>query len=425
MPARYSTLADWLAWQETLHPQPIELGLERVRRVHRRLGAGRPAPLVVTVAGTNGKGSSVALLDAILRAAGYRTGSYTSPHLIRYNERIHVAGEQAGDEAICAAFERVDAARGAESLTYFEFGTLAALDIFERASLDVALLEVGLGGRLDAVNIVDADVALVTRIGIDHIDWLGSDTEAIGREKAGVFRPGRPAVCADPTPPQSLRHQAQRLGSPWFALGQQFDFDCTGATWSWRGPAGEYAGLPRPALPGRHQLSNASGVLMALDRLAQRLPLSREAVVEGLRQVRLAGRFQRIGGAVEQVLDVAHNAQSAQALADALADKPVAGRTLAVLGMMADKDCAGFARALSAQVDAWYTAGLRVARAAAVEQLADCVARALPKTPVIASPDLAAARDAVCRAAREGDRILVCGSFYSVAEWLELADTRR
>ena len=421
---RFDNLGDWLAWQETLHPAAIELGLERVGRVHERLGGRRPAPLVVTVAGTNGKGSSVAFLEAMLRAAGHRTGAYTSPHLLRYNERIRIDGEPVPDAALCEAFARIDAARGSDSLTYFEFGTLAALELFADAGLDVALLEVGLGGRLDAVNIVDPDVALVTRIGLDHTEWLGADREAIGAEKAGIFRAGRPALCSDPAPPAALRARARALAAPWHALGTQFHHHLAGdgRSWSWRAGQTRHEGLPLPALAGRHQLDNASGALMALECLRDRLPVSQHALAAGLREARPAGRFQIVGGAVEQVLDVAHNALGARVLAAALAGRPAAGRTLAVLGMMADKDCAAFVAALRGVVDAWWTVGLADARAAAADDLCDCI-RQHAGAGCRACTDAHAARAALGAEARAGDRILVCGSFHTVAEWLAAASS--
>ncbi len=420
---RFDNVHDWLAWQETLHPAAIDLGLDRVQRAHERLGGRRPAPVVVTVAGTNGKGSSVAFLEAMLGAAGYRTGAYTSPHLLRYNERIRVDGEPVPDTALCAAFARIDAARGADSLTYFEFGTLAALELFADAGLDVALLEVGLGGRLDAVNLVDPDVALVTRIGLDHTEWLGSDREAIGVEKAGIFRAGRPAVCSDPAPPAALPARARALGAPWHALGEQFGHRLAGdgSSWSWCAGQARHEDLPLPALAGRHQLDNASGALMVLECLRGRLPVPRHALVAGLREARPAGRFQRLAGAVEQVLDVAHNALGAETLAAALAERPVAGRTLAVLGMLADKDCAAFVAALRGQVDAWWAVGLADARAAAADDLCACIRRAAPAAGCEVCGDVRAAHAGLCAEARAGDRILVCGSFHTVAEWLAAA----
>ena len=421
MPAsRFTTLDDWLAWQETLHPSTIDLGLERVGRVADRLQCRTPAPVVISIAGTNGKGSSLALLEAILSRAGYRVACYTSPHLLRYNERLRLCGEDVSDQALCDAFARIDAARGKDSLTYFEFGTLAALDIMSGEELDVALLEVGLGGRLDAVNIVDADAALITSIGIDHTEWLGPDRAAIAREKAGILRASRPAVCGDVDPPQTLRTEAQRIGTRLRVLGEDFRLHEVARGWHWQGERLQYQDLPRPALPGAHQLANAAAVLMLLEMLAQRLPVAREAIDAGLKWVRLAGRVQRLPGRVEQVLDVSHNAQAALALADTLRKLPLAGNTHAVLGMMQDKDCAAFAGELAALVSHWYPVGLGCDRASPVAVLADTLADIVGTEQVTACASIADAQVLLNKAARAGDRILVCGSFITVAGWMAL-----
>ncbi len=415
---RFATLQDWLNWQETLHPVAIELGLERVGRVADRLQCRNPARVVISVAGTNGKGSSVAMLEAILLRAGYRVGCYTSPHLLRYNERIRLAGEEVTDQALCDAFARVDAAREEESLTYFEFGTLAALDLMRREHLDVALLEAGLGGRLDAVNIIDADAALVTSIGIDHTDWLGADRASIAREKAGILRAACPAVCGDADPPRSLREVAERTGADLRVLGQDFSLVEAARGWHWQGGHSRYRDLPRPALPGSHQLANAAAVLMLLDLLGERLPVTEKSVRAGLQWIQLAGRVQRLPGRVEQVLDVSHNAQAAQALVDALRRLPLAGRTHAVLGMMRDKDIEAFARVLDPLVSCWYPVGLAVERALPVEQLSARLAAIAGAERVHACPTVTAAAGRLDSAARPGDRVLVCGSFFTVAGWL-------
>lgn len=413
---RFHTLADWLAWQETLHPKAIDLGLERVREVAQRLELLAPRHSVITVAGTNGKGSSVALLEAILDQAGHRVGAYTSPHLWRYNERIRIDREPVADEVIVDAFARIDAARGDVSLSYFEFGTLAALDIFARAGLDVAVLEVGLGGRLDAVNILDADCALVTGIGIDHVEWLGTDREAIGREKAGIFRAGRPAICSDPTPPDSLRETARVVGAEWYGLGEQYGFRPAADRWSWWGPDSGIDDLPLPALQGPYQLNNAAGVLMALRTLGDRLPVTLAALHAGLREARVAGRFTVLPGPVERIFDVAHNPHAAVALAYALAARPCRGRTLAVCAMLADKDAAGVAAALAAQVDAWHLAGLGGERGQSAATLAQRMG--LSPAQCVLHADPADAYAAACAAARDGDRVVVFGSFHTIAELL-------
>ncbi len=418
--SRFNTLSDWLAWQETLHPVAIELGLDRVTAVARKLDCLQPAPVVIAVAGTNGKGSTVAMLEAILRRAGYRTGCYTSPHLLHYNERLRIDGEIVADQVWCDAFARIDQQRGETSLTYFEFGTLAALDIMQRDTLDVALLEVGLGGRLDAVNIVDADAAIVTSIDLDHTDWLGDTRESIGLEKAGIFRAGRPAICGDAFPPDSIPEVAAGLAADLQVIGRDFHLRHSGKRWHWQGRDSHYQDLPWPALPGAHQLANAASALAALHALHDRLPVTESAVVGGLRWVTLPGRIQVLPGRVEQVLDVAHNAQAALALVDALRHRPFPGATHAVIGLMRDKDVAAYVEALRGQVDHWYPVGLDADRALAPQQLAVHLRQPGTVKPVTVCPSVADALEALAGTARTGDRVLVCGSFYTVAEWSAL-----
>jgi dihydrofolate synthase/folylpolyglutamate synthase len=412
---RFRTLAHWLHWQETLHPRKIDLGLDRVARVAARMDVMLPARTVITVGGTNGKGSCVAMLETILRSAGFRVGSYTSPHLLRYNERIRIDGRDIDDDSLCTAFQAVDDARGETTLSYFEFGTLAALRLFCTAAPDVALLEVGMGGRLDAVNIVDPDVAMVTSIGIDHVQWLGEDRESIAREKAGIFRRGRPAIVCEPSPPASLLQAARETGASWYGLGEQYGYLQRGEFWDWTGPSGRYAGLPLPALKGSHQLDNAAGVLMALELLRERLPVSAEAIRNGLQGVALPGRCQRIPGAVEMFLDVSHNPHGAVRLAEVLGMDPCTGRTHLVLGMLDDKDVGGFVSALSAAVDDWYPAGLENPRGFSADELCQRMRSLLPLDRIHPCPDVTAA----CRQAGEnavpGDRIVICGSFFTVA----------
>ncbi len=417
---RFSSLQQWLAWQETLHPLAIDLGLERVSRVADRLGCRTPAPVVISVAGTNGKGSCVAMLEAILLRAGYRVGAYTSPHLNRYNERVRLDGKAVTDQSLCDLFARVDAARESDTLTYFEFGTLAALDLMSRQDLDVALLEVGLGGRLDAVNIVDADVALITSIGIDHTDWLGPDREAIAREKAGIMRTRRPAVCGDSDPPASLAAEAARRGVDLVQFNRDFSVSQTGHQWHWQGRKRQLRDLPLPALQGAHQLINAGSVLSVLEALEPRLRVTREAIEAGLRRVSLPGRVQHVGGPVDQVLDVSHNAQAAQALAEVLRTVPAAGHRYLVLGMMRDKDVTSFVQPLRPYVDTWYATGLRVKRASPVETLAAGIRAQVDGQPVVSCANMQETLAALKAVAEPGDRIVVCGSFYTVAEWTEL-----
>jgi dihydrofolate synthase/folylpolyglutamate synthase len=412
---RFTTLPDWLAWQENLHPKKIDLGLERVARVAARLNLQDMQPVVVSIAGTNGKGSSVAMLESILLQAGYRVGCYTSPHLLHYNERVRINAAAIDDASLCDAFETVDAQRGETSLSYFEFGTLAALWLFSRSPLDVVLLEVGLGGRLDAVNVMDADVALVTAVDIDHREWLGDDRESIGREKAGIFRAGRPAVCSDPAAPESLRSVADGIGAEWYCLGEQFDYATQADLWQWRGPHSRMEALPQPLLRGRHQLDNAAGVLMVLECLQRRLPVGATAIRAGLASVALPGRCQVIPGAVELVLDVSHNPHGAAALADMLAKRPCRGDTHLVIGMLQDKDVGGTIAALAPVADQWYFAGLGTGRGLSAEQLQ---AHAVQRQSGATGGCFADVADALQQAfdnAVEGDRVVVCGSFHTVA----------
>ncbi|WP_022975721.1 bifunctional tetrahydrofolate synthase/dihydrofolate synthase [Nevskia ramosa] len=407
-------LADWLAWQEQLNPRSIELGLTRSRLVAERLGLLSAPCITATITGTNGKGSSATLAAGIWQAAGYRVGRYLSPHLLRYNERIAIDGIEASDDAICAAFAAIDGARGDLPLTYFEFGTLAALWLFREAGCTVQVLEVGLGGRLDAVNIVDADAALVTNIGLDHTDWLGPDRDSIGREKAGIYRAGRAAICAEHEPPASVEAEARRIGARWIAAGRQFDVVRSDAAWSWKGEGAEYRELPLPALPGAFQIDNAAGVLALIEALQGRLPVGRSAIEAGLRGLVLPGRYQRHDGLI---LDVAHNLESATVLAAQLRAEPCAGRTWLVLGMLADKPVAEACRVLASVVDAVWCARLPPPRGLDDDQLATIARRS-----GLVAHAAGTVRDAIsaARAAAEpGDRIVVCGSFLTVAAALE------
>lgn len=412
---RFSTLDEWLSWQESLHPVGIDLGLERPGKVLRAMGLEHPAHTVITVAGTNGKGSSVALFETILLAAGYRVGCYTSPHLIRYNERIRLNGEQVSDELLCESFERIDQARGETSLTYFEFGTLAAFELFARAELDVVVLEVGLGGRLDASNLLDADVALITAIDVDHAAWLGNDRETIAIEKGGIMRPGHPAICSDPNPPQSLIELAAEQGTPLSLLGRDYRYVDSVDSWQWSCDATSRNALPLPALRGRAQLQNAAGVLMVLQQLAEHLPVALQHLKQGLLLVSLPGRFQIIPGEPLVTLDVAHNPQSAEVLAANLRAMPVAGRTHAVVAMLADKELSATLQHLKGIVDDWYPAGLAVPRgadSAAMQQALDDVGEGGGAGYNTVSEALDAAR----QRAQPADRIVIFGSFYTVAE---------
>ena len=417
--SRFHSLAQWLDWQQTLHPSAIELGLERVRVVAERLGVLEPPWPVITVAGTNGKGSCVAYMESILRAAGYRTAAYTSPHLLRYNERIRLDGRSVGDQALIQAFEAVDEARGATSLTYFEFGTLAALWLFWRREPDVVLLEVGLGGRLDAVNVLDSDAAVVVSVGLDHTDWLGDTRESIGREKAGVFRSGRPAICGDRDCPASVRDTAIQQASPLFLIGRDYDReDATGEGWTFRGAGRRIEALPLPNLAGEQQLDNAATALMALALLDDRLPVSDQAVRQGLAAAVLAGRFQVISDRVEWILDVAHNQEASRGLAASLIGSPCAGKTRAVVAVLARKDAMALLQPLLDVVDVWYPLRLPDADARPAEDLAELLGRQVEPARLAKAgpPDELFARAE--RDADPEDRIVVFGSFRTVEEAL-------
>ncbi|HEB56501.1 MAG TPA: bifunctional tetrahydrofolate synthase/dihydrofolate synthase [Gammaproteobacteria bacterium] len=424
MSARFDNLHDWLGWQETLHPEEIELGLARIAAVFQRLQASSFSCPVITIAGTNGKGSSLRMLESIYLADGYRTCAYSSPHLLRYNERIRINGVEATDADIVAAFARIDAARADISLTYFEFGTLAALDIFMRQQVDVVLLEVGLGGRLDAVNIINADVALLTAISLDHTDWLGADREAIGYEKAGILRSGRPAVCSDPELPQSVQVHARKLDCPIYRLGHEFDFRIDSQGWGWHERQGSALNLPPPGLRGAHQYRNAAGVLMVLTLLQSRLPVASEAICRGLQETHLSGRFQSVPGPslsrVNWIYDVAHNPDSVQQLTQMLAEEEPAGRTFALLGMLADKDSRTALWHIHSQITDWHIAPLNSPRSEKPENLKDII-HSLGRSPVCLHASVALAWEAIESRAEVGDRIVVFGSFYTVSEAMVVA----
>lgn len=418
--AGWLDLAGWLAYIEQQHPQAIALGLDRVECVRAAIGLAPEVP-VITVAGTNGKGSTCAMLEAILSAAGYRVGLYTSPHLLRYNERVRIAGREVDDAALVAAFARVEAARtdkaGNARLTYFEFGTLAAVDLFLRSRVDAIILEVGMGGRLDAVNAFDADCAIVTSVDLDHMDYLGSTREAIGHEKAGIFRSGKPAVIADPSPPASVLAHARATGARPLCLGIDFGFHEARGEWSFWGPEGTSSGLAYPALAGRVQLHNASAALAALDALRQRLPVSPQHVQRGLAGVRLAGRFQVLAGRPSVVLDVGHNPQAVKVLSENLSEAQSCAHTWAVFGMLRDKDIEGVAGLLAQQVDQWLVCTLPPPRGALAADLARVLRQAgAHAVREFESPALAYA--AACSEAADDDRILVFGSFHTVADVL-------
>ncbi len=420
----FNTLAEWLAWQESLHATEIELGLERCRKVAANLGLLQPNHAVISVAGTNGKGSSVAMLDRILRHAGYRVGSYTSPHLIRYNERIRIQGEEVTDAALCRAFERINNARGDISLTYFEFGTLAALELTRESGVDVVVLEVGLGGRLDAVNILDADAALVTAIDLDHQNWLGDTRELIAVEKAGIFRGGRPAVCSDPSPPQTLRDYAEEIGTQLTVYTQDFSIQRSTDHWSWSTAGTTLSDLPYPDHFNECQIQNAAGVLMVLHELRERFPVSVAAVRDGLAEFRLSGRFQQLPGEIQYVLDVAHNRQAARILVENLQRVPARGRTHIIIGMLRDKDRPGVFEILETLADSWHTVSLHNSRGSQAETLTAELHALGTRKPVQTYADMETALKSVRAQAVMGDRILITGSFLTVGAALKLLEIK-
>ncbi|MHB0984799.1 MAG: bifunctional tetrahydrofolate synthase/dihydrofolate synthase [Sulfuricella sp.] len=416
-----STLAEWLGYLEQLHPKTIDLGLERVAEVKKRLKLNPAFPLV-SVAGTNGKGSTCAMLEAILLAAGYRVGLYTSPHLLRYNERVRINGAEAQDEDLCRAFAAVEQARGDISLTYFEFGTLAAVWLFCRAGLDAAILEVGLGGRLDAVNAFDADCALLTSVDYDHMDYLGESREQIGYEKAGIFRAGRPAICGEYDVPYSVTEHAEKIGAAMRCIGR--DFGCDGVEqnqWRFSSRDGLRLTLPHPALRGAYQLGNASVCLAALEQLKARLPVAPDDIRRGLLEVTVPGRFQVLPGRPLRIMDVAHNPHAARALAANLRNMPPTGKTIAVFAMLGDKDIAGVVRAMKEQVDLWFVAGIGQPRGANAEDLLRVLEEVGLASRTQAFRTVAEAYRRACDKAADDDKIIIFGSFYTVAEAMTLA----
>jgi len=415
------TLDDWLAWMESHHPRQIELGLERVAGVAANLTLDLSGSAIVTVGGTNGKGSCVAFLDAMLRAQGYRVGCYTSPHLMRYNERVAIDGAAVDDAQMCAAFSAVEQALNGISLTYFEFGTLAALWLLQRARLDVIVLEVGLGGRLDAVNIIDPNVAVLTTIDLDHQDYLGSDRESIGREKAGIFRADTPAICLDAEPPRTVVDYARQIGARWYPRGDAFVFNAHEQSWDWSGAGlphnAAYRELPLPALP----LPSAAAALAALQCLP--LAISEDAIRRGLKSATLQGRFQQLQRrGVDIILDVAHNPQAAHWLAQRLQRLPKR-KTHAVLAIMADKDVEAVIAALQAQIDGWFVGDLiGNPRALPAAQLSALLTARAGVAALVANSIEHAFSTALERA-QAGERVVVFGSFFTVAAVLAQLQT--
>lgn len=413
------TLDAWLTHIERVHPQSIALGLERVLAVRAAMGLN-PACTIITVGGTNGKGSACMMLEAILHHAGYHVGCYTSPHLLRYNERVRIAREVANDPQLVGAFEAVERARAQVGvpLTYFEFGTLAAVWLFVEARIEIAILEVGLGGRLDAVNAFEPDCALVMSVAMDHMEYLGDTREKIGFEKAGIFRGGKPAICGDADAPSTLIEHATAIGANLLLRGRDFDVQRSGTQWSYRGPGGARHGLPWPALRGNYQLDNAAACIAALDSLRARCPVTMNDIRGGLLTAENPGRFQVLPGQPMVILDVAHNPHAAQALAENLNNLPRAGRRLAVFAMLSDKDIAGVIDVVKPRIDHWFVAGLQGPRGTRVDDIVQRLSMA-GITHLTSCVDIAAALKAAREAAAVDDKIVVFGSFHTVSEAMQ------
>ena len=418
---RRRSLGEWLEWQSTLHPRAVDLGLDRCRHVRDALGLAASAPPRIVVAGTNGKGSCVAFLEAMLSAAGLRAGAYTSPHLVRYNERVRIGGREVSDTALVEAFERVDAARGDVSLTFFEFGTLAAADLIERARVDVAVMEVGLGGRLDAVNVFEPTASLITAIGVDHRAWLGDDRESAGREKAGIMRPAVPCIIGERSPPESVIGHARTIGTPCRVLGRDYGFEGmelgSKRSWRWWSSGRTVDGLPLPGPPGRHQIDNAAACLAVLDALAPRLAVSDCALRSGIAGARIAGRLQWLDTPARILVDVAHNPLAAEALAAYLATFRPRPMRRAVCGILGDKDAGAMLRALAPEIDAWYFASLPGVRG----RDAPALAGELPGVSASTFDSVDEAFEAALGSRSEDDEIVVFGSFVTVERILRLA----
>jgi dihydrofolate synthase/folylpolyglutamate synthase len=414
----FDTLQGWLSWQENSHPLTIDLGLERVEKVYKELNPTGSKPLTITVAGTNGKGSCIAYLEEIYRAQGYRVGAYTSPHILEYNERIKIAGNSVRDDIICQAFERIETVRDNTSLSFFEFGTLAALDIFSQANLDVQLLEVGLGGRLDAVNIVNPDAAIISSIGIDHVAWLGETREAIGYEKAGIFRSSVPAIVGDPLPPNSLMQVADDRNACFYALGKDFGYTKQRNEWQWFSGERRINHLPEPALKGEHQYRNASAVIMVTYQLADRLPVSEQSIRLGLESVQLPGRFQLLDGNIPVLLDVGHNPEAVSTLVEYLTENFPNRRIHAIFSMMKDKDITEVLRIMNPVVHDWFFAPLTNVRAATEALMREIFSQQAMSNVSFGYTGFVDAFATAKKQASKGDLLLVFGSFFLVSDCL-------
>ncbi len=430
-----TTLAGWLEYIEALHPKSIAMGLERVQQLVQRLNLTPDFP-IITVAGTNGKGSTSAMLERIYACAGYRVACYTSPHLLRYNERVRVDCQEISDHELCSAFSIIEAAREGIQLTYFEYGTLAAVWHFMQAKVDVAILEVGLGGRLDAVNAFEPSCSIVTNIDLDHTEFLGDTRESIGFEKAGIFRPNIPAICGDPLPPESLITHAQNTGAVLRLIERDFNFkyhkhlESHANFWEYSVniPTATYypiAHLPMPLLVGEFQLYNAACVIAAIQSIAEKLPIKLGHIADAFNSVQLLGRFQQYEVKPPVILDVAHNPHAAKSLAANLRNFPCIGKTIAVFAMLADKDIGGVISEVGDEIDAWYVAGIANARGAQVGQIAELITLQFPCIKILQCEDVAQAYHQACMDAGENDRIIVLGSFFTVADVMRLLPQAR
>jgi dihydrofolate synthase/folylpolyglutamate synthase len=410
------TLADWLSWQEKLHLSEIDLGLDRIREVAKKLNLLSPTFPIITVAGTNGKGSTVAFFESILKAQGYKAGSYTSPHLIDYNERIKLETINATDDLIVSAFEQIDKARGDISLTYFEFGTLAAMLIFVQQKVDVAILEVGLGGRLDASNLWDNSLAIITSIGIDHIDWLGDDREVIAVEKAGIMRKNVPVICGDLEPPDNIRKEAQRIGSDLYQINTDFSYQKNdNETWLWKGFDKTFT-LPLPTLAGEFQLNNAATVITGLVAINNQLPIEQDNLKQGLTTTTLVGRLQIIHQKPEWLIDVAHNPHAAKQLAKYLYSNPVAGKTSALFSILKDKDIGQVISIMDSSIDEWHIVELEGSRSTKINELKKAIVEQGLNKTVITHQSFLEACKSLKSTSNLQDRVVAFGSFLVVSE---------
>lgn len=427
MSNKRQSLDNWLSWQETLHVKEIDLGLDRISIVAQRLDYLTPSFPIITVAGTNGKGSTVAFLESILRSAGYKTGSYTSPHLLRYNERIQINKQEVSDGEIIDAFETIDSARLSKpdnpvSLSYFEFGTLAAMHCFINNKVDVAILEVGLGGRLDASNIWDATLAIITNIGIDHIEWLGDNREDIGIEKAGIMRKDIPVVCGDPNPPESIKNEADRIGARLIQLGKDFEYQNKDEHWIWRDETSTLS-LPLPSLPGEFQLNNASTAIAGLKTQAKQFRIENQHIKQGIKTASIVGRLQKIQKNPEIIIDVAHNPHAAKQLKQYLENHPVSGKTYALFSMLRDKDIKQVVSILKKNIDEWHIVALSGNRGLNLNELKTHLHELNSKSKIISHESVIEAKKSIKNMAKIEDRVVVFGSFLLVSEYLEISQS--